>query len=159
MSGSPETAERACTATPAAWYPDPDHTGQPGYHLRYWDGDAWTDWRFDDAAIRHEPTAPRSPDRPARGPMRVREESQDMDDAWWVAIAASGVMVLGVVVFLVSAYFEHYGEVHDDGASGFLGTMGVLLTAIVTPIAALVAIVAAVWGTVAHLRRARRRVR
>ena len=82
-----------------------------------------------------------------------------MDDAWWVAIAASGVMVLGVVVFLVSAYFEHYGEVHNDGASGFLGTMGVLLTAIVTPIAALVAIVAAVWGTVAHLRRARRRVR
>lgn len=158
MSGSPAAAPRDTTAPPrAAWYPDPDRVDQPGYHLRYWDGDTWTDWRFEDAAVRHIPTVPRGPARPAPEPLQPRATPQDLDDTWWVAIIASIVTIVGVVAFVGFGYLMHVGEVENDAAAGFLGTFGTLLAALVTPIAALVAMVAVVWGAVAHVRRSRRR--
>jgi uncharacterized protein len=79
---------------PADWYPDPSGAHQH----RYWDGERWTDGVADDGVVTEDPLDP-------AGAEAAWDELRDHRARWpgWVAVAAVGGMVAGVVVAVALA--------------------------------------------------------
>ena len=98
----------------AGWYPDPESSG----HLRYWDGQAWTEHRAPQTPppIAPEPptVAPTSHSAPPKGGPLTRAGT------WFTGLSAKGVtfLIVGVVVAVavIGAAIDEIGSAPSSPA-------------------------------------------